>query len=277
MDSVGRLFADNLARVWKEGTVVENKPGAGSIVGIAFAAKAPADGYTLLMASSGLGASQFITKDIPFDALKDFAPIARMSESVNYLIVNVNVPARTLEEFIRYAMANPGKLNAGSVGTGLLWTMGFMKQAGISMVNVPYAGGAQMLPALIAGDIQFMIDCGAGCKGQAEAGKLRILAGGGTQRAEQLPNVPTAAESGLPGFEAVSWQGLLAPAGTQKDIIDKLAAAVADWLHTPDTESRLKALNLRPLSSGPSEFRRYLENEIQKYREVAEFGNLKPQ
>lgn len=282
MDLVARLYADYLQKDLKTTAVVENRPGAG-IAGIIFTRTAVPDGHNLLIASVGFTASVYIIKDLPYDPIKDFAPISRLTETVAYMFVNAAVPANTVEEFVRYAKANPGKLNHGYAGGGLLWALTFFKISGIpasSLTGVPYTGGAQAMPALAAGDVQLIFDhCTAGpCKMNLDAGKVRMLAAGSAQRVPQFPAIPTTQESGLPGFTAVSWQGLFAPAGTPPEIVEKLAASSSAMLKQPDIRNRLvSGLGMTPIGSTPAEFRRFLEDEIKRFKEVADYAGLKPQ
>lgn len=280
-DLIARLYADHLQKEMKVNAVVENRPGAGTIVGAVAAKNAPPDGHTLLMTSIGLVTSVFMVKDLPYDPIKDFTPVSRVSEAIAFLLVNSAVPANNLTELVRYLKANPGKLSFGYAGSGLLWSMRFLKETGIapaSIVSVPYPGGAKMGPALASGEVQFTFDhCTGACKASLATGKIKMLGAGSEQRDPEFSSVPTFQESGFKDFTTVAWQGIVAPAGTPPDIVDRLAASVKSMLRQPDTQKRLEGLGLVAVGSTAAEFRRRLQDDLVRWKEVADFGGLKPQ
>lgn len=244
-DVIGRAIATGLSETFKHNVIVENRPGANGNIGADAVAKAAPDGYTLLMSSGGtITANPFLFSKMSFDPEKDLTPVASTAVVRPYLMVHPSLPVNTVQEFIAYARANPGKLSYGSAGNGSsLHLAGEMlkREAKIEATHVPYRGAAPALNDLLAGQVHFMFDSGPGLK-HAEAGKLKLLAVGSPQRASQQPNTPTLAESGLAGFDADTVFGIYAPAGTPPAIITKLNAEINKVLRTPQAVAAINAI-----------------------------------
>lgn len=244
-DVIGRTIATGLSEAFKHNVIVENRPGANGNIGADAVAKAAPDGYTLLMSSGGtITANPFLFSKMSFDPEKDLTPVASAAVVRPYLMVHPSLPVNTVQEFIAYARANPGKLSYGSAGNGSsLHLAGEMlkRDAKIEATHVPYRGAAPALNDLLAGQVHFMFDSGPGLK-HAEAGKLKLLAVGSPQRAPQQPHTPTLAESGLAGFDADTVFGIYAPAGTPPAIVNKLNAEINKVLRTPQAVAAINAI-----------------------------------
>ncbi|VCU70870.1 Tripartite tricarboxylate transporter family receptor [Pigmentiphaga humi] len=269
-DMVSRLFAEKLAVELGQPVVVENKVGASTMIGADFVAKSPPDGYTLLTASvTTLAINPGLFAKMPYDPVKDFAPVSVMSNLPYYLVSAPDLPARNVQELIRYAKAHPGKVNYSSPGTGtspqLIGAM-FANLAGIDVVHVPYKGSSNAQVDMAAGRVQFAFESGAlpGIK----AGRVRALGYTGAKRSEEMPDLPTVAEQGLPGFEGSVWNGLVAPAGTPPEIVDKLAKAVIKVARMPEVKARLGEYSGIPVGNTPAEFAAQIEADIQKWGKI---------
>lgn len=271
-DLVTRILAQELGTRWNVPIVVDNRPGAGGNIGSDAAAHAEPDGYTLLMgtvATHGINASLY--KRMPYDPVKDFAPIGLVASTPSVLEVNPKVPVDSVAQFIDYLKANPGKLYFGSAGNGSSHHLAgelFDSMAGVKMVHVPYRGTAAAVTDLLAGQVQVIFDTLPSAMPYVKSGKLKALAVTSLQRDPALPDVPTLAESGLPGYEVGSWYGLLAPAGTPPDVVKKISTAVADIVHTPDTRRKLLELGATPVGNTPAQFADYIQREIAKWAVV---------
>ncbi len=244
-DILAREVAKHLTEAWGQSVVVDNRPGAGGNIGSELVAKAAPDGYTLEMGTVGTHAiNASLYSKMPYDHVKDFVPVILVAGVPNVLEVNPSVPVNSVQELIAYAKANPGKLNFASSGAGTSIHLSgelFKVMAGVQMTHVPYKGSAPALQDLLGGQVQLMFDNLPPSLPQIKAGKLRALAVTSTTRAPALPDVPTVAEAGLPGFEASSWFGVLAPAGTPPAIVAKLNAEIAKWLTSPEAKEKLAA------------------------------------
>ncbi len=245
VDVIGRLVADRLERIWGQPVLVESKSGAGGTVGANFVAKSPPDGYTLLVTSaSTLATAPALFKSLPYDPIKDFAPIWAVKSSGQVVVVNPALPVETLQDLVRYAKAHPGQVSYASSGFGTVQHLAgelFMARTGAPLVHVPYRGGAPATNDLLGGHIQVMFDAIGNTLQNINAGKLRALAVLRAKRAAVLPNVPTAAEAGVPGVELNGWVGLFAPGETPSDVLDKLSATVASTMADRDLAARLVA------------------------------------
>jgi tripartite-type tricarboxylate transporter receptor subunit TctC len=264
-DVLGRMVADALQTGLPATVIVENKPGAGTTLGAELVARAAPDGYTLLLATSTtLAINKTLYRHLPYDPVKDFTPIALVAGVPFALIVNPQVPAKTLSEFIAYAKANPG-LTYGSAGNGSPQHLGaemLKSAAGIDIRHVAYRGSVQAMLDVIAGHIPIMVVDLQPALPQIAEGKVRVLGVTTPQRVASAPAIPTFAESGLPGFELVAWQGLVGPAGLPRPIVDRLAAQIGKLLAAPDTPSRFKLMALEPLpASTPDSFAAYVRSE----------------
>jgi tripartite-type tricarboxylate transporter receptor subunit TctC len=277
VDVLGRLIAERLGARWKTGAIVENRPGAGTIIGTDAVAKAAPDGYTILLAVTSHAVNATLVDKLPFDPIADFAPIVLAATAQNILVVNPSVPAHTPGELVALAKANPGKLNAASPGKGTTLHLAaemLKKDAGIDFTIVHYKGSQPSLTALLSGEVAFMFDPGTVVP-QAKAGKVRILAVTGAKRSPVLPDVPTMIESGLPGFEVISWYGFFAPAGTPRRVVDELNAAINDAVRDPSVRERMSRINMEPAGGTPEELDRFLREQIKRWGAVIRAANVK--
>jgi tripartite-type tricarboxylate transporter receptor subunit TctC len=237
-DILARAVAQKLSEAWGQSVVVDNRPGAGGNIGSELVARAAPDGYTLLMGTVGTHAiNASLYSKMPYDHVKDFAPVILVAGVPNVLVVNPSVPVNSVPELIAYLKANPGKVNFASSGSGTSIHLSgelFKVMTGVQMTHVPYKGSAPALTDLVGGQVQLMFDNLPSSLAFIKAGKLRALAVTSAARAAALPDVPTIAESGVPGFEASSWVGVLAPTGTPPDVIARINAEVGMWLASPD-------------------------------------------
>jgi len=271
-DILARAVAQRLSEAWGRQVIVDNRPGAGGNIGSDLVAKAAPDGYTLLMGTVGTHAiNPSLYKNMPYDHVKDFAPVILVAGVPNVLVVNPSLPVHSVTELIAYAKANPGKLNFASSGNGTSIHLSgelFKAMTGVEMTHVPYKGSAPALTDLIGGQVQLMFDNLPSSLPFIKAGKLRALAVTSGARAAALPDLPTLAESGLPGFEASSWFGVLAPAGTSRDIVAKLNGAIAGWLASPEAKEKLLAQGAIAAGGTPEDFARHIGAETAKWAKV---------
>jgi tripartite-type tricarboxylate transporter receptor subunit TctC len=272
LDIVARLLGQKIAESTKQPVVVDNKPGAGGNIGADAVAKAPPDGYTILMGAVATHAiNPSLYASMPYDAARDFIPVTQVASTPNVLVVNPGVPARDVREFIAYARANPGKLNFGSGSTGSAGHLAgelFRTMAGIEMTHVPYKGAAPAMNDLQGGQIQLMFDNLASSMGHVRAGRIRALAVTTAKRSALAPELPTIAESGLPGFDISTWFGIFVPSGTPHEVVDRLHAQFIRALAAPDVRERMLALGAEPVGNSPEEFSAYIRAEADKYARV---------
>lgn len=277
-DILTRVIAQRLAAELGQAIVVENKPGAGGIIGTAFAAKAAPDGYTLYMGSSGpLAISPNVYKSVNFDTLKDFEPISNIASVTQVLVVAPESPISSVQELIEQAKGQPGVLQFATAGNGTtnhLTMELFSQMSGISMAQVPYKGSPAAMNDLIAGRVPIMFDAIPGVLGNVKAGRLRALAVSSPERSPFLPNVPTVAESGVKDFATTGWIGLLAPAGTPPNIIQKLYNAVHKVMGDNDLKKQLNDLAFTPIGDTPAEFRAFIKKEVSMWAQVAKSANV---
>src|SRR6201996_4371939 len=271
-DLLGRLIADQLKSGLNAVVVVENKPGAGTTLGAEQVARSEPDGYTLLIATSTtLAINRTLYKSLPYDPVKDFAAIALVAAVPFVLVVNPSIPAKTLAEFIAYAKQTPG-LTYGSAGNGSPQHLGaemLKAQAGIDIRHVPYRGSVPAMLDVIAGHISFMVVDLQPALQQIKEGKLRVLGVTTPKRAAAAPDIPTLAESGLAGFELVAWQGVVAPAGVPRPIVEQLGAQIAKLMAAPATRDKLTTISLEPLSgSTPDGFASYIRSEVDRWAAI---------
>ena len=268
-DVVARALAQQFSDSTGQSFFVDNKGGAAAIIGTEAAKNSPADGYTLLMASSGpLAINPTLYSKLPYDTLKDFEAIGMMVNVAQFLVVNKDFPASNLKDLIAYVKANPGKVNFGSGGSGLTnhLTMEVLKvKAGLNITHVPYKGAAAALTGLIGGEIDMMFESGPAVIPHIRTGKLKVIAVGSQRRSAVLPNVPSVAEAGVPGFDAISWAAFLAPAGTPKVIVDKLNAELNAAMKRPAFRERLEALGADPVEMTPAETAAYFRSQIEMW------------
>lgn len=277
-DVLARLVGQKLTVLWGQPVVIENKGGAGGNVGADAAAKSPADGYTLLMASGSIAINPSIYKKMPFDTKKDLAPITNVAGGPMMVVVPDRSPAKTLKDLIDMAKQKPGKLNFGSAGVGSqvhLAGENFANATGISITHVPYKGEAAGYNDLVAGQIDLMVGNFAGASALLGPGRLRALAVTSKGRTVQLPDIPTVAESGYPGFENTGWFGLLAPAGTPTDIIAKVQRDTATVMADTETKARLFVQGMTPIANSPAEFAATIDEEMQRWSTVVKNRNIR--
>jgi len=278
-DILARAAAQKLSETWNQQVIVDNRPGAGGNIGSELVAKAPHDGYTLLMGTVGTHAiNASLYPKMPYDNVKDFAPIILVAGVPNVLVVNPSLPVNSVQELIAYAKANPGKLNFASSGSGTSIHLSgelFKTMTGVQMTHVPYKGSAPALTDLMGGSVQLMFDNLPSSLAFIKAGKLRALAVTSATRSPALPDVPTVAESGVPGFEASSWFGLLAPAGTPNDIILKVNADTQRWLASPDAKEKLQAQGAAAAGGTPEDFAKHIQAETAKWARVVKESGAK--
>jgi tripartite-type tricarboxylate transporter receptor subunit TctC len=279
LDTVARLLGQKVSESVKQPVVVDNRPGAGGNIGADAVAKSPPDGYTILMGAVATHAiNPTLYASMPYDAMRDFAPITQVASTPNVLVVNPALPVTTVREFIAYAKANPGKLNFGSGSTGSAGHLAgelFKTMAGIEMTHVPYKGAGPAMNDLIGGQIQLMFDNLASSLGQVRAGRVRALAVTTARRSALAPELPTIAESGLPGFDISTWFGVFAPAGTPREVLDRLHAEFTRALSSPEVRERMLTLGAEPVSNRPDEFAAYIRAESDKYARVIRASGAK--
>jgi tripartite-type tricarboxylate transporter receptor subunit TctC len=269
-DVLGRIIAQRLQEQWGQPVVIENQPGASGGIGTKAVAKADADGYTLLMASTGalMAASAALAPDSPFDVTKFFAPITVVAAPPYLLVINPQVPANSTAELIKLAREKPKALSFGSSGIGAASHLSgalFEKDAKVEMLHVPYKGTGPGVTDLLGGRIDMMFSPSTTVQALLDAGKLKALATTGARRSKFFPNIPTVAESGLPGYESVGWFGLLAPARTPRNIVDKLNKAVVAIMAEKDVIDRMAQLGAEPEPQTPDEFARYINADVAKW------------
>jgi tripartite-type tricarboxylate transporter receptor subunit TctC len=268
-DNLARLMMPRVAQALGQPIVIENKPGAGGNTGAEFVAHAAPDGYTLLYGTNGTHAiNASLYRNLHFDPVKDFTPVSQLTEIATMLVVNPQLPVNSTAELIGYARANPGKLNFASAGNGTTSHLAgelFRTQAGIDIVHVPYRGGAQAITDLIGGQVQMMIDVMPNAYPQVQGGRVRGLAVATRHRFPGAPELPTIAESGLPGFEASAWDGIFVPAGTPAAIVERLNAAIRQALDDPEVGATLRARGARPVPGTPEAFAQFIAASVEKW------------
>jgi len=279
-DNVARLVQQFMQEEFRQPVIVENRTGASGIVGTDAVAKAAPDGYTLVMVASSHTVTPATNSNLPYDTVKDFAPVGLLVRDPFLFVVGADVPAKTLAEFVALANTQPGKLNystPGSSSQSHFVTELFDQRAGIKMQEIPYRGGAPAMLALISGEAQFAVLSTQLSAPQITAGKIRALASGGRTRDRHFPNLPTLGEAGYPGLEALQWVGMLAPAKTPKNIIARLNAALSKILSRPDVASKFEALGMTVAASSPEDFQSLIEIEVRQWTDVARDTGMKPQ
>ena len=270
-DLVGRALGQKLSEQLGASVVADNRPGAGGNVGIGAAAKSPPDGYTIVLATPGIAISPSLYSKLPYDAARDFAPVARVTSIPNIMVVHPSVPARTLKQFIALARAHPGKINFGSGGPGTTNHLAneLLKHLEkIDMVHVPYKGATLGMIAMISGEVDQVIVPVASAIPQIRAGKVRPLAVLAEKRVAPLPEVPTAREAGVDNFVVIVWYGVFAPARTPPDIVARLGREVVRALESPDLRERLAAMGVDPWPGTPEELASLVRSETARYAAV---------
>ncbi len=279
-DITARAFGAKLSVVFGQQIVVENRPGGATNIGTELVAKAPADGYTMLMGGATNAINMSTQAKPPYDTLRDFAPVILCVKGANVLSLHPSVPARNLKELIALAKARPGQLNFASSGLGSSNQMAgelFKVMAGINIVHVPYKGNAPAITDTVGGHIEMMFSGVPAIVPHIQSGRLRAIAIGSLKRFTAIPEVPTFDESGVKGYEATTWFGLMAPVRTPKDIVARWNSEVGKILASPDLKSRFINEGLEPMGGTQEEFERFIRTEIEKYAKVVKAVGLKPQ
>lgn len=279
-DIIARIVAPRLSERLGQQVIIDNRPGAGTMIGTELAAKAPGDGYTILMGLSTLATNPVIYKKVSYNALTDFAPITLVLSAPNILVVHPSLPVKTVKELIWFAQARPGQLNYASAGLGTnphLCMELFLSLAGLKMVHIPYKGSAPAIIDLLSGQVVTMTATMLTGMPHIRSGRLRALGTTGAKRSAAAPDVPTVAEAGVPGYEAVQWYGALAPANTPKEIVTRLHRDLAAILQTAEVKERFAADGGDAVGNTPEEFARYIRSEIEKWARVAKAAGIKPE
>jgi tripartite-type tricarboxylate transporter receptor subunit TctC len=280
VDIVARLVAARLADDLGKPVLVENKAGAGGIIATDATAKAAPDGATLLLTTPSHTINAALQPTLPYDTEKDLVPVSVVAEVPEVLVSHPSAPFTTFPEFVAYARANPGKLDYASAGIGTLphVTMELLlKRTGIQVTHIPYRGAAPAMNDLLAGQVQLKLDTYATSHPQVAASKLRMLGVASAERSRLMPEIPTIAEMGLPGYQGILWIGMMAPAGTPKAVIDRLAAANAEAVRAPDVIERFAAIGVDPVGGTTAEFAALIGRELAQWRELAKAANIKLQ
>ncbi|MCD0505203.1 tripartite tricarboxylate transporter substrate binding protein [Bordetella petrii] len=276
-DTIARTLAEGMGKDLGQTVIVENRPGAGTVIGTQFVARSEPDGYTLVMATFAHAVNPSLHKNLPFDTDKAFAPVALVAHSPNILVVNPKEPFQNVQQLLDYARANPGKLNYGSFGNGTSAHLAgelFKRLAKVDLVHVPYKGSAPALNDLMGGQIQLMFTTVASVASHIKSGKLRALAVTSAERSKAFPDLPTLAEAGVPGYQAESWYGLYAPAGTPPAALQRLNAAVAKAVQSPAFQQRVAEEGLIVEVGPPGQLTQYVQAEEKRWGQVVRDAKL---
>ena len=277
VDIVARVTIGKIAEDLGQAFVIENKSGAGGIVATDAAAKATPDGYTLLIATPNHTINAALQTSLPYDAERDLIPVSVLAEVPEVLVSYPAAPFKTFAEFVAYAKKNPGKLDYASAGIGTLPHMTMellLRRVGVQVAHIPYRGAAPAMTDLLSGVVQLKLDTYATSHGQVDAGGLRMLGIASSHRSALMPDIPTIAELGLPGYEGILWIGLMAPAGTPQAVIDRLAAASAKAANSPDLVERLQRDGVDLIGGTPAQFKSQIARELVQWRELAKAANI---
>lgn len=277
-DGIARMAAQRLGEAFGKTFVVENRPGAGGVLAADLVKRAAPDGYTLFIAALPVMAIVPAMQKVPYDSQKDFAPISNIATNPFALVVNKDIPVKTVQEFVDYVKKQNGELSYGSAGIGSLNHLSmalFLKRAGLTMVHVPYKGNAPALSDVVAGHIPAMFSNLSDALVQAKGGTVRMLAISSEKRSPLAPDVPTVAESGYPNFNVLTWNGLMAPAGTPQDIIDKVAHEIAAAVKDPKFAAQLADYGVDPLGNTPAEYKAMLASDIPIWAEAVDVAGVK--
>ncbi|HUP94490.1 MAG TPA: tripartite tricarboxylate transporter substrate binding protein [Burkholderiales bacterium] len=277
-DYTARLIGQKLSELWAQPVVIENRPGASTIIGSEIVVKAPPDGYTLLMGSTNHTINPSLIAKLPYDTIKDFAPITVCVTSTYVLVVHPSLPVKSVKELIALAKARPGEImyaSSGSSGPQHLAGELFKLMAKVDMTHVPYKGGGPAVVALVGGHVQLQFSTPVSALPHVKTGRLRPLAVTGLKRSEAVPELPTISEAALPGYEAVTWWGLFAPARTSRDIVNKVHGDVVKVLQSPDTREKLAREGVSPSGSTPEQFAAMIDKDIVTLGKVVKAANVK--
>ena len=277
-DVVSRMLGQKLTELWGQQLIIDNRPGASMMIGHELGAKAPPDGYTLVMSSNNHTINPSVYKTIPYDTVKDFAPVTLVGRSPLVLVVHPSLPVRTTKELIALAKSKKGELTYASSGSGGPLHMAgelFKLRAGVDMTHVPSKGSGPAETDLVGGHVQVLFAGPVSASGHIKAGKMKPLAVSSLKRSRTFPNLPTISEEALPGYEAGIWWGLLAPAATPREVINKLNADFVKVLQMPDTQQKLLSQGGEPVGSTPAEFQKMIVTEIAQWAKVVKAANIK--
>jgi tripartite-type tricarboxylate transporter receptor subunit TctC len=278
-DTLARVSADKLGKMWNQPVVVENKPGGNTTVGNVSVAKGPADGYSILITPLPFSALPGLYRgNLPYDALKDFQPVVWAGSTMNALVVRNELPVNTVQEFIEYARKNPGKLNYGSTGSGSSNHLSmelFMKMTGVKLAHIPYKGSAPAVTAILGGEIDALFDNVPNVLQHIKAGKMKAIGVSGLQRAVLLPETPTISESGVPGYEVNVWFGMQVAAATPRPIVDKLNRDIVTLLKEPDVVKRFRDQGVEVVASTPEQFSKLVQSEVLKWTQLVQDANIR--
>ena len=278
-DIVARVLAIKLSEAMGQQVVVDNRPGAGGAIGADIVAKSPPDGYTMVTAVTSIMAiNQFLYRKLPYDPEKDFAPVTQVGSLPRILVIHPSLPAKNVREFIAIAKAKPGQLNYGSSGVGTathMTTELFKAMAGVDLVHIPYKGSGQVMGDVIGGQLALIFDQIVSSLPHVQGGKLRMLAITSAKRFPSLPDLPTIAESGVPGYESISWAGVAVPAGTPKEIVARLHAEIVKVLAMPDIRERFLRDGIETIGSTPEQFSEHIRRERIKWAKVVKDSGAK--
>jgi tripartite-type tricarboxylate transporter receptor subunit TctC len=276
-DNMARLFGTEMQKTWGQSVFNDYKPGGNTIIGSEALTKSPPDGYTILLVVNTHAINPLLSK-LPYDPIKDFAPITTIGVSEYMLAVHPSVPANTLKDFAAYAKAKNGQLNystSGAGGLGHLSAELFNMLANVKTQHIPFKGGAPSVQALVAGEVQLCFIHPINVLGQIKAGKLKAIAISGKNRLAALPDMPTFAEAGMPALESTNWFGMLAPAGTPRDILNKLSAEMNRIQMAPEMKEKLTAQGVDPFPGNPDQFAALIKSDMDKYAKVVKAANIK--
>jgi tripartite-type tricarboxylate transporter receptor subunit TctC len=278
VDPVARLVSQKLTEMWKQQVIVDNRPGASTIIGTEAVAKAAPDGYTLLITASTHVSNALLFSNLPYDSVKDFAPVATLYKAEFVLVENPSVPANTLKEFIALAKSKPGQISYASAGPGNANHMAgelFSRMTGVQLLHVPYKGGGPLTNDLLSGQVQLYFAVPAAVLQHIQAGKLKALATTAETRLPLMPNVPTFAEAGLPGFGMRSWIGVLAPAATPPAVVEKISADIARILAMPDVKEKLESQGQIPFTMTPAQMATMMRDDSAEFARIIKAANIK--
>jgi tripartite-type tricarboxylate transporter receptor subunit TctC len=277
-DLMARILAQKLGDAWGQPVVVESKPGAAGSIGMDYARREPPDGYSFVIGNLGPVTVNPILSKVPYDSERDFVPVSLISTGPNILVVNPATPVKTLGEMIDYARANPGKVNFGSSGPGSVAHLSgemFKNDAKLNITHVPYKGGILSVQDLVAGHVQLVFSDALPAMQFIKSGRLRAICVTGSERSPTVPEIPTCAESGMPGLVAVNWWGVLLPVGTPKPIVQRFHADIVKVMKDPDLKERFAQLGVDAVSSTPEEFAAFMRTEAVKYAKLIKDANIK--
>jgi tripartite-type tricarboxylate transporter receptor subunit TctC len=277
-DTLGRTLATKFSEAWGQPSFVENKPGGNTLIGNEFVAKSPPDGYTLLVVAFPFSVVPSLFKTMPYDTVRDLTPVILAASSANLLVVHPSLPAKSVGELLALAKAKPGSLSYASTGNGSSNHISmelFKSLAGVNIVHIPYKGSAPAVTDLLGGQVQLMFDNTPNVLPHVKAGKLLALGSSGPKRDALTPDVPTVAEAGVPGYELTVWFGLVAPAGTPREVVQKLNAEVIKILAMPDVRARFLAQGVEPQGGTPEQFGEHIKSQMAKWAKVVQDAGVK--